>query len=120
MAHIGMQIADDLHATLKVKAEENHVTLAEYVRAALHANCMGEKEEDAALDVLREQIHAKDMQIASMHEQIERTQQLAMMAQANVQQVTQQLDRAQLALEDMSKRRTVWQKVKAVFAVEGA
>lgn len=37
---------------------------------------------------------------------------------AIIQGLSQQLDRAQLALEDMSKRRTVWQKVKAVFAVE--
>ena len=35
-----------------------------------------------------------------------------------VMQLTQQLDRSQLQLEDMRKKRTVWQRIKAVLATD--
>jgi len=37
-----------------------------------------------------------------------------------VMQLTQQLDRSQLQLEDLRQRRTVWQRLKAVFVAESA
>ncbi len=35
-----------------------------------------------------------------------------------VMQLTQQLDRSQLMLEDLRKRRSVWQKIREVFVAE--
>lgn len=111
MKMISVRVDDELHAMVAAKAKETQATLADYVRATLHASCTQQQAaRDETLDVLKEQLHVKDTQL-------ECTQQIAAMAQANVQQLTQQLSRVQLALEDAS-RRSVWKRLKSVFVPE--
>ena len=60
---------------------------------------------------LREQLVRRD-------EQIDHFQQIVAMSQKNIGALTEQLDDSRQMIEDMRQRRTVWQRLKAVFVVE--
>ena len=62
---------------------------------------------------LREQLVRRD-------EQIDHFQQIVAMSQKNIGALTEQLDDSRQMIEDMRQRRTVWQRLKAVFVVESA
>ncbi len=61
-----------------------------------------------------------ERQSGQLEQQNNRLTQLLAMEQQNVGTLSQQLDRAHLQLEDMRQRRTVWQRIKAVFVAESA
>ena len=70
---------------------------------------------DSEVQHLREQLTEKDNQLARRDEQIDHFQQIAAMSQKNIGALTEQLDDSRQLIEDMRHRRTVWQRVKAVF-----
>ena len=60
---------------------------------------------------LREQLTRRD-------EQIDHFQQIVAMSQKNIGALTEQLSDSRQMIEDMRQRRTVWQRLKAVFVAE--
>ena len=83
---------------------------------------------------LREQLAAKDAhieqcqssnvllrdQLTEKDKQIDHLTQVVAMSQKNIAALTEQLDTSRQMIEDMRQRRTVWQRLKAVFVVESA
>ena len=63
---------------------------------------------DSEISHLREQFARRD-------EQIDHLSQVVAMSQKNIGALTEQLDDSRQMIEDMRQRRTVWQRVKAVF-----
>ena len=63
---------------------------------------------DSEISHLREQFARSD-------EQIDHLTQVVAMSQKNIGALTEQLDDSRQMIEDMRQRRTVWQRVKAVF-----
>lgn len=73
------------------------------------------EEKQQRITALEREIEFLQGELTASREEVEKSR---LRSDTIIQQMSQQLDRAQLALEDMSKRRTVWQRVKAVFATE--
>ena len=61
------------------------------------------------LQHLLQQIQIKDEQIEHLH-------QLLAMEKKTASEVLEHFDRAQLQLEDLRNKRTMWQRIKTVFA----
>ena len=78
------------------------------------------KEKDKRIEGLEKQVASQQEEIAELHKHLAKAEEAAQQQNAIVLTLSQQLDRAHLALEDMQKKRTVWQRVKAVFAVEAS
>ena len=58
---------------------------------------------------LKEQLAEKDKQISNLQESMDHSMQLQAM-------LTKQLEQAQLQIEDMSKPKNIWQKLRTVFS----
>ena len=54
-------------------------------------------------------------QLARHAQQIDHLTQVVAMSQKNIGALTEQLDDSRQMIEDMRQRRTVWQRLKAVF-----
>ena len=67
--------------------------------------------------LLRDQLNEKDQQIGSLIQQLDHSQQIAAFSQKNVTMLSEQLNDSRQMIEDMRQRqrRTVWQRLKAVF-----
>ena len=70
---------------------------------------------DSEIQHLREQFGE---QLTRKDEQIDHFQQIVAMSQKNIGALTEQLDDSRQMIEDMRLRRTVWQRLKAVFVSE--
>jgi hypothetical protein len=73
--------------------------------------------------VLQAQLETKDDQIRALTEQtaaltktLDQSQQLLAVQTQTTQQLTDQLDSSRQLIEDIQRRSTVWQRLKAVFA----
>ena len=64
---------------------------------------------------LRDQLTEKDNQLVRRDEQIDHFQQIVAMSQKNIGALTEQLSDSRQLIEDMRQRKTVWQRLKAVF-----
>ncbi len=65
-------------------------------------------DKDARFEDFREQLSRRD-------EQIDHFQQIVAMSQKNIGALTEQLSDSRQLIEDMRQRKTVWQRLKAVF-----
>ena len=74
------------------------------------------------IDYLRSELAEKNRQIETQADQIALLQtdmsEQSKRADTIIMQMTQQLDRAHLQLEDLRQCRTLWQRIKGVFVVE--
>ncbi len=68
--------------------------------------------------LLREQLTEKDNQLTRRDEQIDHLTQIVAMSQKNIGALTEQLDDSRQMIEDMRQRRTVWQRLRAVFIAQ--
>ena len=73
---------------------------------------------DSEIQHLREQFPRRDGHIESLTQEIDHLTQVVAMSQKNIGALTEQLDDSRQMIEDMRQRRTVWQRVKAVFVAE--
>lgn len=64
---------------------------------------------------LHTELQARNRQIEKMGEELAESRQRS---DTIILQVTSQLDRAYLQIEDMRRRRTVWQRLRAVFIAQ--
>ena len=69
------------------------------------------QEKDARIAHLESQLERRD-------EQVDHLTQVVAMSQKNIGALTEQLDDSRQMIEDMRQRRTVWQRLKAVFVAE--
>jgi len=75
----------------------------------------------ATLHKQNEHLHLRQQSDALMRQNEQLTQDLSEQSKRHdtiVMRMTQQLDRAHLQIEDLRKRRSVWQRIKAVFVPE--
>ena len=59
-----------------------------------------------------------ESQLESRDEQVDHLTQVVAMSQKNIGALTEQLLDSRQMIEDMRQRRTVWQRLKAVFVAE--
>jgi len=64
---------------------------------------------------LRDQLERRDTQTESQAQQIDHLTQVVAMSQKNIGALTEQLSDSRQLIEDMRQRKTVWQRLKAVF-----
>ena len=76
------------------------------------------EEKDKRIDALEQQLAAFQREIQELHKRLEEANESRTRSDAIIMQLSQQLDRAHLQLEDLRKHRTVWQRLKAVFMGE--
>ncbi len=121
MHAFSVRINDELHNIAKNKANEVDISLTELVRQSVHSFCTQAKKEEkrdtelvdslrSQVDAIREQLHSKEKQLDTKDEQISQLHQLVAMSQSHANELTQQLDRAHLQLEDMRHKRPWWRR----------
>ena len=88
--------------------ENPHATLHENTHEILH-------EKDGRIADLQSQVADLQEQLARRDEQIDHFQQIVAMSQKNIAALTEQLSDSRQLIEDMRQRKTVWQRLKAVF-----
>lgn len=107
----------ELYEKVKEHADSQGFSISDLVRDAVVAKYDNRKQsnqnEIQMYSALLQQIQIKDEQIEHLH-------QLLAMEKKAASEALERFDRAQLQLEDLRKKRTVWQRIKAVFAAEGA
>lgn len=130
MRNLCVRVEEETYEQVSDKAKEMRVSLSDFMRKSLHAMCNNgacNQEDSSAelkptLQILHSQLCAKDMQLERKEVQLE--QLFGDLSEQNkrhdtiVMQLTQQLDRSLLMLEDLRKRRSVWQKIRDVFVAE--
>jgi len=65
-------------------------------------------------------LNEKDARIQQLEGQIEKLTSIVAMSQKNIGALTEQLDDSRQMIEAMRQRRTIWQRLKAVFVVKSA
>ena len=119
---IGMKVSAEYHQKIKEKADSQGLSISDFIRDAVEYRfnevqppseglARVPTEVQQVLEDYRHQLMVKDDQIKQTSEARSRSDMIIM-------QLTQQLDRANLQLEDMRERKTVWRRLKAVFVAE--
>jgi antitoxin component of RelBE/YafQ-DinJ toxin-antitoxin module len=128
MRNLCVRVDDATHEQVSQKAEEMAVSLSDFMRGALHAMCNNDacnpepesEELKSTMEILHSQLHVKDMQLERYQGQLEAFQmQLGEQSKRHdtiVLQMTQQLDRANLQLEDLRQKQG-W--FKRLFGKDG-
>lgn len=140
MADIGLRLPNELHQEAKAEAASRGMNLSEFIRLSMRmeldreAGQAPDESEEAkdspALTVLIGQLSTKDTEIARLHDelaakdsqltskddQIDQLHQLQAQLQLQLQEA--HTERKALTASVEASRRTVWQRVRAVFAVE--
>lgn len=117
--YLGLRVPTEIAEKIKECADSQGLSISDLMRQAIdvvlenrkqssHKSASGVSEmlEEVRLSLktFQEQLQAKDQQISQLH------QLLALSEKA--------FERAQLQLEDLRKRQSVWQRIKAVFVSE--
>lgn len=102
----------DLYEKVKEHADSQGISISDVVRDAVvtvhdKQERLSEKEIQM-YSALLQQIQIKDEQIEHLH-------QLLAMEKKTAFEVLENFNRAQLQLEDLRQKRTLWQRVKSVF-----
>ena len=106
MPNPSFRLSDDLYARMKEAADAQNITLSVLVREAV-AHWLSNNGNPShavaheTVELLKIQLQAKDEQISQLH-------QLLGIAQKNVGDISQQLDRAHVQIEDHRERRGWW------------
>lgn len=120
---VGFRAQIQYHEKIKAHADAIGMSVSDFLRDAVEQALNGVKsgvKSDFA--VLEKQLDVKDQQIADLsrqledgsrrHEQTQRgSEEAAKRSDMLLAQMTQQLDRSQLQLEDMRRRRSWWQRL---------
>ena len=83
-----------------------------------HNNGQDAESRDRLYEHLNSEIRTLREQLAEKDNQINHSQQIVAMSQKNIGALTEQLDDSRQMIKDMRQRRTVWQRLKAVFVAE--
>lgn len=142
MADIGLRLPDELHQEAKAKATSKGMNLSEFIRLAMKRELEGEEDQtqeeskeeqgnpaltalvgqlstkDLEITRLHDELTAKDSQLTSKDDQIDQLHQLQAQLQLQLQEA--HTERKALTTSVEESRRTVWQRVRAVFIPEEA
>jgi antitoxin component of RelBE/YafQ-DinJ toxin-antitoxin module len=122
MRNLCVRVDEATYQQVSQKAVEMELSLSDFMRQALHAMCSnGECNPESEspqfkemLAMMHSQLQAKDMQLERKETQLEQVQEdLSEQSKRHdtiVLQMTQQLDRTTLLLEDM-RRRSWWKRL---------
>jgi antitoxin component of RelBE/YafQ-DinJ toxin-antitoxin module len=118
MRAFSVRINDELHNLATHKADEMGLSLTELVRQSVNAFCTQTPTLDTELasalrsqvTTVSQQLHSTEQQLQTKDQQIEQLHQLVAMAQSNTHELSKQLDRATLQLEDLQKQ-TWWRRL---------
>ena len=106
----------ELHEKVKEHADSQGLSISDVVRDAVVTAYDNQEKSDSKeiqmYSALLQQIQIKDEQIEHLH-------QLLAMEKKTASEVLEHFDRAQLQLEDLRNKRTMWQRIKAVFERRG-
>jgi uncharacterized FAD-dependent dehydrogenase len=115
LRHIGTRVDESFYEKIKQHVHSLDVSISDFVRTAVEQTLAGPptdvKSIESVISVFREQLSAKDEQIAHLH-------QLLAMGGKERERLAEQLDRSNLQLEDLRTPRTAWQRIRAIFAPE--
>lgn len=106
MPNPSFRVSDEFYEKMKAAADAQQVSMSDLIRTAVEHAIEGNGKPSDTINeslayVLREQIQEKDGQIRELH-------QLLGIAQKNVSEISQQLDRAHAQIEDHRHRRGWW------------
>ena len=141
MRYIGTRVDNTLHEKIEQYLEGHGLSMSEFMRTSVeqmfaepqtngkHSLADSQTNGDQGINALTEQLQTKDAQLQRKDEQLEALQtelsearrgseEAAKRSDMLLAQMTQQLDRAHLQLQDLRGCRTVWQRIKAVFVAE--
>ncbi len=142
MQNINIRISSELQEQIRQKAKALNMTQSDFVRTSIermldadttHATHHDTQNTTQALHILDRQLEQKDAQIqriqTDLNEQIRQltgelsasrrgTEDAGKRSDMIVAQMTQQLDRAALQLEDLRQKRSWWQRVFSRGTVE--
>jgi len=112
MKNLSVRIDDNLHAMVTAAAYEKQMTLADYVRALLRADCRQSASMDDNLrNELKAQLKVKDTQIERLQSELSESRQRS---DTIILSLTRQFEEQTKMLEDM-RQRSLWSRVKATF-----
>jgi hypothetical protein len=103
---------DNLHAMVAAEAEAKQMTLADYVRALLRADCrQSASMDDNLINELKAQLQVKDTQIERLQSELSESRQRS---DTIILQLTRQFEAQTKLIEDM-RHRSLWARVKTAF-----
>lgn len=116
--NIGLRVSPELHEKIRQYADAQGLSISDFIRASVKRS-LNETHLDnnQMLNILHAQLQEKDLQLERAQKLLEQSDEARARSDTIIMQLTQ-LNRAHLQLEDMRKRRNVWQRIKAVFATE--
>jgi len=122
MKNLSVRIDDNLHAMVAAKAEEKQMTLADYVRSLLRADCrQNTSMDDNLMNELKAQLQVKDTQIERLQSELSESRSRS---DTIILQLTRQFEEQTKLLEDMrgkfvsvppANHRSLWSRVRTAF-----
>jgi len=119
MAHLGLRIPNELHDQVKAVAQEQDISVSDYVRTAVEQVLHGVKSESNSVSqsLYKEQLAGKEREIEFLRQELTAVRQTldesVKRHDTIVLSITQHLEQANLQLEDLRARhnRSWWQKL---------
>lgn len=112
MKHISIRVPDELYDKVIAKADEANGSLSNFVRTVVQQACenghTNGSDNHPALEILCDQLHTKDAQIAELTTEVSESRRRS---DTIIAQMTTQLDRANLQLEDSRTQKSWWQRL---------
>jgi negative regulator of replication initiation len=112
MKHISIRVPDELYHNVVSKADEASESLSNFVRTVVQQTCenghTNGSDNHPALEILCDQLRAKDAQIAELTTEVSESRKRS---DTIIAQMTTQIDRANLQLEDLRTRKSWWQRL---------
>lgn len=115
MRQLNIRIEDTLYESAKEKSSELSISLSDLIRNAIKHVCSNGiadkpiEDDSPLLPMLKQELDKLHNELATKNQQIEELHKLVAMAQSNAISLTDQLDRANLQLEDV-RGRSWWQR----------
>ena len=127
MKNMCVKVDVELYEQVRENAKSMRMSLSDFMRDVLMKSTCNPNGENKQNDLpSHEHLHEENMRLHDMLERKEtRNENLeneltesSKRHDTIVMQLTQQLDRVHLQLEDMRHRKTVWQRIRSVFVAE--